>query len=178
MSKSSNKCPATLVQKVAVTGAVTITPKIECGPLTVTCLEGRIVKGAPSGSEHKGQTSCRVLLVQELCVEVPVFFRADAKCEVDEVHCGPAIAMGHDPSEDGSDSGGESGSHSGHSDDSGSSGGHDDRSGSGDGHDDGSGSDCACGDESGGHDDQSGSGGCDDDGSGSGHSGPLHKRVR
>jgi len=110
VTQSSEQCPVTVLQKVAVTGAVTITPKIECGPLTVTCLDGKIIKGAHSSSDHKGQASCRVLLVQELCVEVPVTFSAKAKCEVDQVHCGPAAAVVDDCPED--HSGSSDGDHS------------------------------------------------------------------
>lgn len=148
MTKSSEECPVTVLQKVAVTGAVTITPKIECGTLTVTCLDGKIIKGAHSSSDHKGQSSCRVLLLQELCVEVPVTFTAKAKCDVDQVHCGPAAAVVDDCSSDHSGSS--------HGDD-----GSCDASWSGSGSHDDSGS---CDDQSGSCDDQSGSG--DGDGSG------------
>lgn len=89
----SNECSVTAFQTVGVTAEVTITPFVECGPLSVTCLPGRVVP-ADECREHKGKhrrhSTCKVMVFQELVVSIPITFGAEAACELTGVACGPA----------------------------------------------------------------------------------------
>ena len=115
-----DECARVYYQRVGVTGEITVIPRVECGPITVTCLAGRIVPGHKRGDSKAkpGHQKCTFTVFQELCVAVPVVFDAQAICELKAVHCGPASA---DPCSDssGSDSSGSdsSGSDSSGSDD-------------------------------------------------------------
>jgi len=89
----SNECSVTAFQKVGVTAEVTITPFVECGPLSVTCLPARVV---PAGEwreqkgKHRREATCKVVVFQELLVSIPITFGAEAACELKNVDCGPA----------------------------------------------------------------------------------------
>ncbi len=89
-------CDLTVFQRVGLTGEVVITPCLECGPVTVTCLEAEIVHDDCdrdhhwSGYHRSSGERCRITIFQELCVEVPVRFGAKTECELTGVFCGPA----------------------------------------------------------------------------------------
>jgi hypothetical protein len=89
----SDECSMTAFQRVGVTARVTITPTVECGSISVTCLAGKVV---PAGERHLYEWEptrhgkCKLLVFQELCVAVPVTFGAHAECRLEEVFCGPA----------------------------------------------------------------------------------------
>lgn len=121
-SGESAGCSRRVFQQVRIAGEVTITPKIACGPLKVTCLRGKVIRdscedasgsdssssslsgssgswslsrssgssGSSGSSECTKPTKCRLVVIQDLCVEVPISFRAKANCEVVDLHCGPA----------------------------------------------------------------------------------------
>lgn len=86
-------CPVTVFQRVGVEATVTITPQVSCGPLTVTCLTGRITPCLEDDAEFRMEPSfqpCRVTVFQELSVAVPVHFGARAACSVNQVASGDA----------------------------------------------------------------------------------------
>ncbi|HWI60941.1 MAG TPA: hypothetical protein VNT75_03785 [Symbiobacteriaceae bacterium] len=92
-SRHSDACTMTAYQRVGVNAEVTITPSVECGPITVACLETKTVP--PGKHRHCGKPSgdgkrCKVQVYQELWVAVPITFRAQAVCRVEEILCGPA----------------------------------------------------------------------------------------
>lgn len=92
---SANECQRIFYQIVGVSGEVTITPKIACGPITVTCLESQLVRGQTTKGKdwHKGDDgTCRLTVFQELCVAVPITFGAKAQCALTDIYCGPASA--------------------------------------------------------------------------------------
>lgn len=92
--QDEDDCELTVFQKIGLTGEVTITPKVECGPVSITCVTGEIIHAGEFGErclpEPSGDGRCRVVFFQELCVEVPVRFRAKANCDLTGVFCGPA----------------------------------------------------------------------------------------
>lgn len=114
-----DECEARVFQRIDVAGEVTIVPKVECGPISVTCLEGRIIPGGMSISKakkHATRRKCKVLFVQELLVEVPLEFEVKADCNLVGIRCGepsvdPAACFsGSEIPPDGSEgSGGSSG---------------------------------------------------------------------
>lgn len=83
-------CEGKIFQRIDVAGEVTITPKVECGPVSVTCLEGKIIPGSSFDSKSRGHArkpKCKVLFVQELLVEVPVEFHVEADCNLVGIRC-------------------------------------------------------------------------------------------
>lgn len=84
-------CEGRIFQRIDVAGEVTITPKVKCGPVSVTCLEGKIIPGDLCDFEsrrHSGKRKCKVLFVQEILVEVPVEVQVEAECGLVGIHCG------------------------------------------------------------------------------------------
>lgn len=87
------ECTTTAYQQIGVAAEITVTPTVECGPLSVTCVESKLC----SGDEHMemarrgrhGQAVCRTILFQELRVALPVTFGAEVACELRSVHCVP-----------------------------------------------------------------------------------------
>lgn len=85
-------CENKIFQRIDVAGEVTISPKVECGPVSVTCLEGRIIPCEQSGWKPRksaGRGKCKVFFVQELLVEVPVEVQVETECNLVGVRCNP-----------------------------------------------------------------------------------------
>ncbi|HYF94825.1 MAG TPA: hypothetical protein VD969_21640 [Symbiobacteriaceae bacterium] len=83
----SDECRQVFYQLLGVCGEVTVTPELDCGPVTVTCLDHRIVRGAthlPAGWEQK---KCRFTVFQELCVAVPVSVTVASECRLSDAVC-------------------------------------------------------------------------------------------
>jgi len=87
MSGDQDACTSTFYQNVCVSGEVTVTPRMACGPAQVTCLGGRVSHKRPK--PRTGPQFCRLTVFQELCVAVPISFDAHAVCRTDRVDCGP-----------------------------------------------------------------------------------------
>lgn len=88
-----NECDLTVFQRLGVTGEVTLTPSIKCGPVKVTCLEGEIFRADDLcdrdwKSGTSGDEPCRILIFQDLCVEVPVRIKVKATCDLTGMQCG------------------------------------------------------------------------------------------
>jgi hypothetical protein len=88
-----DECTMTAYQLVGVNADIKITPTVECGPISVICLETttpRNGKRPREGWEQCEGKSCKLQIHQDLCVAVPVTFRTSAVCRLDQVICGPA----------------------------------------------------------------------------------------
>jgi|GEM_PF-686821 len=90
---TQSACSTSAFQQVCVTTQVTVTPDVCCNAPIVTCIgDPSIVTGAASpcpGGVLSPTGSCSFFISQQLCVEIPVQFRATATCDTGQVFCFP-----------------------------------------------------------------------------------------
>jgi hypothetical protein len=90
---TKHECSTTVYKQVGVEAEVTLIPHVKCGKAAVTCLASRLVTCDGESYDDRRQHrhgKCKVRVLQDLCVAIPVLFRVEARCETGRVECGPA----------------------------------------------------------------------------------------
>lgn len=81
-------CPAEVHETVCVQAEVTITPAVDVGSITTTCVGGPVIGACPGTPAQ----SCTFVVSQNICVDVELDFSADATAVPHGIVCGtPSI---------------------------------------------------------------------------------------
>lgn len=115
LGKQSDQCQVIALQQLGVLADITIKPGVKIGEIEVTCKPPVILEGEedlPGLHQCSGEDECTVRVFQELCIRLPIIYKAKAKAEVAGVACGPvswlpADGSGEECCDDCSDSSGE-----------------------------------------------------------------------
>lgn len=82
------ECPALVHETVCVQAEVTITPAVTVGEIESFCVGGPIIGTCPGTPTN----SCSFTVSQNICVQVPLVFSANATAEPTGMVCGtPAV---------------------------------------------------------------------------------------
>ncbi|MEL7646498.1 MAG: hypothetical protein AAGU76_00310 [Sedimentibacter sp.] len=92
------QCETTVFQTMEVCVPVTVTPFADTGTVDVTCCGEATVSAEPCPA---GEPSCTFYVTQNICVEVPVFFRATGNAGTATATCGDLSTEGCDCDGDG-----------------------------------------------------------------------------
>lgn len=83
-----HECPATVHETVCVQANVTITPNVDLiGPIESFCVHGPIIGACPG----EPVSECTFTVSQNICVQIPLSFSADATVEPSGIVCGTPI---------------------------------------------------------------------------------------
>ena len=85
-------CPAVVHETVCVQAQVTITPHVEVGTITSTCVDGPIIGVCPGTPSPSGV--CTFTVSQPICVQIPLTFSATAAAVPTGIVCdveGPGV---------------------------------------------------------------------------------------
>ena len=81
-------CPATVHETVCVQASVTITPEVTVGEIESFCVGGPVIGACPGTPE----TECTFTISQNICVQIPLNFSANAVATPSGMVCGtPSI---------------------------------------------------------------------------------------
>ncbi len=87
--KPSENCTALTYQSAAVSVPITVRPKVDTGKINTFCCGEPSIKPSPYKiicSQSGG--SCSFILTQNICIEIPIEFSAEATASCPYIECG------------------------------------------------------------------------------------------
>lgn len=78
------QCPATVHEAVCVQATITITPDVTVGEIESFCVGGPVIGACPGTPEME----CTFTVSQNICVQVPLNFSANATAVPSGIVCG------------------------------------------------------------------------------------------
>lgn len=89
--RNSGGCVAVTYQSATVSVPVTVKPKVSAGSInTFCCGDPRIIPSPCRMICNPGSGNCSFILTQNICVEVPIEFSAQALVNCPYIKCGEA----------------------------------------------------------------------------------------
>lgn len=88
VTNQAAQCPATVHETVCVQANVTITPEVAVGEIASFCVGGPVIGACPGTPVM----DCTFTVSQNICVEVPLTFSANATAVPSGIVCGTPLS--------------------------------------------------------------------------------------